>query len=431
MRWKQMIRKMKVVLVLTMTAILTLNVGCFGKGNDSKPTSANSETANSVNGISKQENEKAQKFISDYFVKLYSDSLENFMLYEISGVIYPGIKDMIAKNTLTIADGNPEVGLSYPRYVSMNGMTAISYELISKSKNKDDKFVADMSVNYVGEKSGSALYYVKVKLKAKCVPDDVFVNTIYKAVLQKPKLDKGDLTKAVAANKDNQTDFMKLQAKYDVEVKKEGDSYKIVTAKETNFKPGSVRRMFYLNNDFMERLSYLNTQKDGNTYADEEDGKTYDKEKGVILSFFNGLRSISNSENMKLLYPKWNSSLNDFKDIVRKLSSLYKNKDEKNIIDYMDLGNDYRAKFDYDSLLLHQNMEKTKGQFSNINVVLHPAYTQKQKRYVVTFEVPVELINGMIVGSDSVYKYDYFVTLSGNDKTLKVNSVRLNEFYKK
>jgi len=56
-------------------------------------------------------------------------------------------------------------------------------------------------------------------------------------------------------------DYIKVTAKYDVEVVKEGDGYKVLTQKEADFKSPLSKRISKLNNEFIEKRQYLDENK--------------------------------------------------------------------------------------------------------------------------------------------------------------------------
>lgn len=74
-------------------------------------------------------------------------------------------------------------------------------------------------------------------------------------------------------------------------------------------------------------------------------------------------------------------------------------------------------------------MEKI-NKIENIEVKIHPGYSSKNKRYFVSFDASIVKSNGM-VGVEEVYHYDYYVTLVNSNETIMVDSIKLNEYYKK
>lgn len=399
--------------IVVLIGAMVLASGCGGlfKGGENKAPA--SKVSQSKLGIAPGEDSKIEKLIADYYKKLYSDSIENYAMSIGSGSIPANIKEFISKRTLDEGDNNPENGIHLPRYVEINGLTAIGYELMPGK----DKNTPDIETAFLGNKDTTYLYYAKVNLKAKCLPGSVF-DACFK---QNPATKVYEKTGMVD---ENQTDYIKVQAKFDVEVVKEGEGYKILRASEASIKPGYQNRLAELNNEFLVRLPYLNTEKtaDGKSYINKADGEAYEKEKGVIVSFFNNLLKLD-KERMNLMSSEWNKGFPSFRTFMEK-TGVMKDKDSKEI---MAIGDDYRNKFDCDSFPVQVNMERIK-KYSNFKVILHPGYSEKQKRYIVTFQASVEKING-IIGNETLYNYDYFVSLTGDGKDVKVNGIRLNEYY--
>jgi hypothetical protein len=127
---------------------------------------------------------------------------------------------------------------------------------------------------------------------------------------------------------------------------------------------------------------------------------------------------------MILLKSKWNTGIADFVNFLNTV-----NVAKLNGKDVLYVDQSYKTKFNYNSLPLQINMEKI-NKIENLKVEVHPGYSSKNKRYFVSFDASVLKANGM-VGAEEVYYYDYYVTLRNNNDALFVDSIKLNEFYKK
>lgn len=374
--------------------------------------------------ISKEEDEKIKKLICDYYESLYSEPIDSFNPFVVSGKIPDIIRDFIAEDTLNMSEGNREIGIHLPRYVSFNGITAVEYEVV-KVKGSDGSMVPYIEAECMSRDGENALYFVKVNLRTKCLPDGDFNNT-FERVEESPVY-----TKIKDKNiNENLADYIKLQAKYEISVKNVGGSYKIVEAREASNVPGLKNRLYVLNNDFVSRKPLINITKgqDGESYLNESEGKQYEKESGVIKDFFESLRLNLDSSKMRVFHTTWDSGTAQFRDFLNKLGQ-YGEKDAGKLVDLMSIDNNYKLNFDFSVFLLKSDMDSIAGEFVNFTVLPHPAYSQRRRVYIVTFDAPVHKINSALEGKNSIYRYDYFVTLKAKDDNIKIKKIELNECF--
>lgn len=372
--------------------------------------------------LSVEDDQRVKSLINDYFSSLYAQPVESYLSDSLTGKIPPNIKDFIAKSTIATAEGNPEIGLHLPRYLEMNGLVAIGYTVNEKTE-KDARETLLIDSGFAGNRNGSSYYYVKIDLTAKCVNKQNF-NLLYSFNGQTKLWQK----------KDNQPvsegilDYVRMEARYDVEARKDDGTYKLVTVKEANTRNTVENRLLTYNNDFVARLPYLNISKkeDGKAYVNENDQKIYEEEKAVILSFFKSLSKSFNSESMKLLYTKWQAGTQDFKGFLA-LVGQPADDNTKKLADYMDIKEDYRTRFDYDSFPLQPGMERLQEEFSGMEIVPHPGYTKKQKVYAVTFNAPLVTAVGGIEGKEGKCGYSYIVNLTRTNEVVKVSGIKLYE----
>lgn len=400
-------KKLKLLALSTLIALTITSTGCsiLFKEPTAEPEPKKIETPDT----NPEEDKKAQKFLEDYFAALYSQPIEKYSENVTKGIIPQNILDFIAKRTIDEGNNNSEIGIHLPRMVEINGLTITSYEIL----NANDKLSIESS--FIGKKDESYLYFVKIGFKAKGLPNSIF-NQYYqqnKDTRLYERIKENGVDKPI---NEADYDYIKVQAKYDVEIVKDGDAYKVLTEKEANNKPGLHNRLFKLNNEFMERLPYLDMN-----IASEK--KVYDEEKAVIEGFFNNLLKLDR-ERMILLRPKWDAGYADFMDFISMLGINKLNDSEILFVD-----DSYKSKFSIDSFPLQINMEKVKS-FNSINVIVHPGYSNKNKFYFVSIEAPVTKVNGMI-GDEEVYMYDYFVSLKVDNEKLKIDNIKLNEYYRK
>jgi len=397
-------KKLKLIAITSLIALMVTNTGCsllFKKDDGPPPEPPGVETPET----SVEEDKKVLGILSEYFDSVYGESFQSYAQNVVSGNIPEKLKTFIAKRTLDEGIGNPEIGIHLPRVVEINGLSIVGYELI---KGQDNKAVIDSG--FIGKTGDNFLYFIKMKLKAKTLPNTVF-DQYYVHNKETGIYDSTGNTPT-----EDMYEYIKVEAKYDVEVALEGGEYKIVTVKEANSKPGIKNRLFKLNNEFLNRLPYLNLEN-------ESEKAIYDSEKALIEAVFNNLIKLD-KERMVLFKSKWNTSDVEFKSFLNMVGALNVSDKESLFIDQ-----EYKTKFSYDAFPLQINMEKI-NKIENIKVDVHPGYSSKDKRYFVSFDASVLQANGM-VGVEQVYYYDYYVKLKNEADTVMIERIKLNEFYKR
>lgn len=398
-------KNLRLVLILALTSVLLISSGCsmpsFLGGDDKPETSEDNNVTIENSAVTK----KVKALVSDYFTKTFSQPIEK---YNNTGVIPEDLKPFLSKRTVTEGANNPEIGIHLPRFIEMNGMVVVEYKLINNLKDKG------IETTYIGKGSEELLYYSKVQMMAKCLPEADFY-AVYK---QNPNTKLYE--KQQNAIDENRYDYFRVVASYDVNVIKEGSDYKIKRATEASTRPGFKNRVLLLNNEFVDRFPYINTDKtsDNKEYMNKEDGKRFEAESKLIEKFFTNIKELDN-ERMNLLKTKWNLSEKDFTDYVKGILKF--NVDKDNI---MEIDGRYKTQYNIDAFPLKGNMGKIL-KISNYEIMPHPAYTKKQSRYIVKFEANVEMISG-IIGQQNKYRYDYFVVLNNDIKSPKISSIYLN-----
>lgn len=168
-------KKLKLLTLSTLLAVTVSGVGCslFEKDieePDPIPRIESPET-------SIEEDRAAQEFIKNYFVDLFSKSAEEYTKNFIEGSIPNDPNDPnslakhIATRTLEEGDGNPEVGIHFPRIVEFGGLAMLDYKVM-----RDNGGNPMIDASYIGKTGDSFLYYVKVDVKATGLPINLFIN---------------------------------------------------------------------------------------------------------------------------------------------------------------------------------------------------------------------------------------------------------------
>ena len=129
---------------------------------------------NSREPVDSSDDQAIKKIISEYFTALYTDAdVGEYNEYSRTGIIPNKIRGFIADKTLKEGDGNPEVGIHLPRYISVNGMTITGYDIIAAPNDNSDGNMNVMS-GFISKNEDNYLYFAKVYAKARVVPDEVF-----------------------------------------------------------------------------------------------------------------------------------------------------------------------------------------------------------------------------------------------------------------
>lgn len=410
----------KLIRILPIIVVIALSSGCglfvSSAGLDQQGNQANSALAATV--ISSEKDVEAQKLINEYFNLLFSlPTVDEYTENSVKGVIPDNIREHIASKTISEGDGNPEIGIHLPRFVSLNGETIISYEIpkITDNTGEDSAYI---SSSFISRNEETMTFFCKIKAKATVVPDNVFLESYTQEDDNSFKKNK-NIDPELA-------DTICVELKYDVELVEEDGKLKILRAIESNIKPGLKNRLFLMNNENTTRLPYLDISKkaDGSGYNNPADGEVYEAEKSVISSLFKNFVALDR-ERMNLLSYKWDQGFDEVKEYFDNLGIT---KDQERNIEVIILTKEYAQEMPFESLPLRYNMEKIKS-IDNITVSLHPAYSEKRKLYFVNFDATVQRING-ITDEDFRYRYDYLVIMATNDDGQAIiDNIKLNEYY--
>lgn len=400
-------RRISIVLcILLFASVIT---GCIPK---TQPVLVTPQQAPAA-PVSSEVDTTAKKLLEEYFSALFSiNSADEYTENSRTGIIPDSIKKFIAEKTIREGNGNPEIGIHLPRFISINGMTIIDYDLVLLGEEAKP----DITLGFVAKNGENLLYFCKIVTKVKVVPNEVFESS-YTLQEDNTYRKKKDVSQA-------DVDGMRVEVRYDVELENNNGVMKVLRAIESNIKPGLKNRMFILNNDNINRLPYmdLTLSSDGISYVNPQDGQKYDAERAVIVTFFENLTQLDR-ERMNLLSHKWKQGLTAVKDYWVSLG-ITKNKEGS--ADIITMTEDFGLNYSYEALPLRFNMEEIKG-VQNFVITPHPAYSDKIKWYFVDFDASVQRTNG-ITDENYIYHYDYLVTLS-TDKGIIIDKIKLNEYY--
>lgn len=368
--------------------------------------------------ISEPDNLSAQKVISDYFNALYKGDPVEYAQNAMEGNIPAGVESFITADTIKLSEGNPEMPIHLPRFVELNGKTITSYSI----EEYEGKTVEAELVTTVGE-ADSYLYYVKVFLSCVCLDNDAF-DKLYEyndetGIYEEPEEEPEATTTEEDEEEEDPVDNMRVMAKYDVVVKKDGSGFKIVSAKEINDILVFTRRNHKLNNDFLKRITWLD-------YKDT-DKNLYTKEKGVVESFVNDMFALD-SADIGLVRSGWNEDAEKFKEALERLSFGSAGKLLLEEVDDEDLEGAYQLNFPIEEFPVSKDIEsisKHKIDETKPNV----SYSPKNIEYFVRVEATVSMKNKIPMGGKK-YVYDYDVKLEEDESgKYVIKSFRLEQKY--
>ncbi len=363
--------------------------------------------------ISAAEDSNAKNFISDYFDKLLTNAeVDSFIDNASNGTIPDSIRNFISEKTIKEGEGNPEISIHLPRFVSINRLVILKYDIVKPAANEGKPII---SSDFITKDGDNYLYYCKVTSDAFATYEDDFLNAYEK--LDNSYSKKDDATPLT-------TQKMRVEIRFDVEIENNEGNLKIVSATESNIKAGISNRLSIQNNESVTRLDFLDVRlaSDG-TYINKEDGETYEAEKAAISTFFTNL-ILLDKDRMNLLSHKYNQGVDSVQSYWDDLG-ITKNSETSKVV--VSLDSNFSKYFPYDSLPLQNNMRYIDN-VANFVVTQHPSYSDINKLYFVNFDADVQRMNG-IVDELFAYKYDYLVLLDNESTDPKVNRIRLNEYY--
>jgi hypothetical protein len=444
-------RKIFFKIVLLFCFILLIS-GCalidkfFGK-----TEKTNQEQQTPVSSI--EEDEKAKTLISDFYDKLFSEPIEVSYKYNVEGAVPDKVKGMISEDTIASKGNTTELPIHYPRFVELNGMTIVGYEVI-KNDNKpnidaafyEEKIVQDVSSEIDMSSGVNAAvvntpaieepavdvanddnddikanpeqnlndkhffdYYVSVYLLATVVKNDDF-GTYFRYNPETRLIDKlSEIPK-------EKVDKIRIKARYDVLLfKSVSGDYKIESAIEATAKQNSYR-FNKINNEFIEQVSFFDMQN-------PKDSKEYQEETKFLSDYFKIMMLSVDSEKYNILNSKWATSAEEFASYLDILGLLKNSKQDylKNILDK----ETYKNRFDIKAFPIKPGIKKVKS--CEISVNEHLSFMEKQRNYRVLIDANVDKNEGKI-SSDVQYNYEIVANVSREVDKITINSYKLSQF---
>lgn len=402
---------------LAIFLVIILLLAATGCGKTEEPVDSPQEVVPSSN-IPEDLNNNAKSLISDYFSKLFSNAeVEKFTENTALGTIPASIKPLISDQTIKEGEGNPEIGIHLPRYVSINGLTIIKYDILKSDVEGVNTLITS---DFIANNNDTLVYFVRFSAKAFGLSEEEFLEQY----AQQQDYTYKKVAETQNAGKVLETSEMKVELRFDVQIENKEGTLKVLSATESNIKPGIKNRMNILNNRSFSRLPLLDISKaDDGSYVNPKDGEIYEADMQAITTFFTNL-TVLDKDRMNLLYHKYNQG---FGDVVSYFSDLGITKNSETSKDLVDNSSNFNLDFPYKSLPLQEHMRRINS-ISNFVVIPHPAYTNENKQYFVNFDAEVVRLNG-IVDESFYYTYDYLVSVLDKGGSTIIQRIRLNEYY--
>lgn len=379
--------------------------------------------------ITENDDKSAQKVIGDYFEALYKEAPETTMEKALEGEVPSGIKSYLTKETLDLSEGNPEMPIHLPRFVELNKKTITNYSVIQRDGAKvESKLVEKL------DEPDSYLYYTMVNLSCECLTNSEFEERYEydeEIGIYEPKDD--------AEIDEEAEDQMKVKAKYDVVVKKEGSSFKIVSAKEINDMLQFKRRIHKQNNEFLQRIPWLE--------IDGADKSVYQKEKQIVEKLMEELLELT-AADIGLLRTGWDEDVEKFEEVLERLNVtsakmfMLEEKEEEQTTqgseevegeatttgDDEEVVSPYKYNFPINELPVHKDIEKIMPNSVDILLVEpNVSYTPKNIEYLIQIQATARMKNN-IPSTGKDLRYDYIISLD-NEEGYKIKSYRLEDVY--
>lgn len=380
------------ILVILLIANFAAFSSCSSKEKNDK-----SQNASQIKGISSEENKKIIDLISNFYEKMFTEPIDKYKDNVLKGNLADNIIPYMSTISVSEFNNIPEMKIHYPRYVELNSLTIIGYEII-----KNDK--PDFTITYAGNYGGKPMYVAKLNLKAKVIDSEEFNKSFERD-------SKTGYYSSKSAPSDTSTDFIKVNLTYDVSLNKDKDGYKIYTAIESGDTQALKYRLYTLNNNFIDRDKYLNE-------SNKKDKEILDKDKKIISNFINSLKNIDSTRNLSIA-KDWNDSVDKLKDRLKGYSF---NVEEINFGE----NTSYKKSFPLEAFTTNLNLEKIID-IKNINTLLHPGFSEKKHVYIVQFKANVEMKSGFLEDIKP-HNIEYIIMI----KDQKIAGAKLNEaFYEK
>ena len=97
----------------------------------------------------------------------------------------------------------------------------------------------------------------------------------------------------------------------------------------------------------------------------------------LILDFFTGLKSLDR-KRMLLMYPCWEKDQLEFSGFLDQTIEM---DEEKRFSDFMEITNEYKERFDYDSMPLQIDMLSfSSDKYGKLEIIPCLSYTQNKKK---------------------------------------------------
>jgi hypothetical protein len=403
--------KKRIFLRLCVLGFLVLALtGCNKQKGDMRDTDAQEGNAG-IHSISLAQDTSAKELIRNFYTQMFLIPMDEAKRNNQFKAVSEAISPMLSSDVLNEKVGTVGFPIHYPRFLEINGLILYDYELIQKDEEPK------MEIKFYEKKQGGTGYafLVEAYLKAYVVQKEKF-NSTFGQTLQNIEQTSMDLLP------EDQKDFIRIKAKYDVLVNFTDGDPKIEMAMEASANPYFMNATWasqLLNNDFVERLPFHELET-------LEDNEAYQNEVALVTEFMDALFSKLDRTTSQILAFDWDIGALEFKSLLERYNLLNRENGEEFFSNLFET-DAYKTKFSKEAFPMKAGMERM-SQW-DFDIKQNPGYRNRYRIYRVKVNALVETSSGNLTG-DSSYTYEYLIALDQKDNRIYVDSVSLNTFVK-
>lgn len=353
---------------------------------------------------------QTQSLVKQFYEKVFSEASMQDLYWAAEGrnVLEP-LREMMSEETLDKWEGTRELPVHYPRFVQIHGLTMYDYDLLTNEEGTPKITTRFYESNQAGDKFS---FFTEVELKAYVILKDRFEDYYS---------DRTEYFGKISNIPEEDKEFIKIKARYDVVVSTKDGSPKIVSALEsTSNRNKWVRHP--LNNDFVERLPFhdLDTLENNQEYLEET---------AFIKDFMEDMFSKIDRSTNSIINFEWDRGGQALETYLLDKGLLTREDGQMYFYDMFDENDDdsrsYRTRINKDVFPIKPGMERINS--INIKFNQFPSYTSAHRSYRVKVNAWGQTIKGALDGVRE-YEYEYNVILNRQDEEIYIDEIRLNSY---
>lgn len=398
------------VLLVCVTALTLVACGSNDEQNDQGSQAEQEALKDQTYVIDAGVEQEAQNLIEQFYEEVFSELSMQDLYWAADGrEILEPLRGMMLKDVVEKWDGSRELPIHYPRFVQIHGLIMYDYDFLTNEEGQPRITTRFYERNQEGDKFS---FLTKVELKAYVLPKDTF---------EEYYSDRSEYFGMVRDIPEEDEEFIKIKARYDVSVSLEDGVPKIVSALEsTSNRNKWVRHP--LNNDFVERLPFhdLDTLENNQEYLEET---------ALIREFMENMFSNIDRPTNSIINFEWDRGAQDLEAYLLDRGLLTRESGEMYFYDMFEESEDdsksYKARLNKDVFPIKPGMQRINS--VDINFNQFPSYTSAHRSYRVKVNAWGETIKGALDGARE-YEYEYKVILDRQDEEIFIDEIRLNAY---